>query len=85
MNKQIVFTEINKAELLDTKMVSPLANQVKVKTMFSTISNGTEKANISGNANVISNLDDFKVYFSNVSINNTPAKRLINLVSNSAL
>ena len=28
---------------------------------------------ISGNANVISNLDDFKVYFSNVSLNNNPA------------
>ena len=52
MNRQIVFTEINKAELLDTKMVSPLANQVKVKTIFSTISNGTEKANITGDTTV---------------------------------
>ena len=32
---------------------------------------------ISGNANVISNLDDFKVYFSNALINNNSAKRLI--------
>lgn len=52
MDRQIVFTEVNKAELLEVEPQKLGANQVKVKTMFSTISNGTEKANISGDANV---------------------------------
>ena len=52
MEKQVVFTEANKAELLEVESSTLGENQVKVKTMFSTISNGTEKANISGNANV---------------------------------
>lgn len=49
MDKQIVFTEKNKAELLDAKNLIVKPGQVRVKTIFSTISNGTEKANITGN------------------------------------
>lgn len=52
MDKQIVFTKVNTAELLDVESQTLSKNQVRVKTMFSTISNGTEKANISGDANV---------------------------------
>lgn len=52
--KQIIFTEINKAELLDvTKDTDPLnEGMVRIKTAFNTISNGTEKANIMGNPNI---------------------------------
>lgn len=50
--KQIVFTEKNKAELLDTEVNEPNANEVMVETMVSTISCGTERANITGDPNV---------------------------------
>ncbi len=50
--QQIVFTEINKAELL-TKDVEELAgDSVRVKLAVSTISAGTEKANITGDPSV---------------------------------
>ena len=49
--KQIVFTDFNKAELLDTED-ELLPGQVCVKTAFSTISSGTERANITGDLNV---------------------------------
>lgn len=52
MNKQIVFTKVNTAELLDTELRPLKENQVKVKTLFHTMSNGTEKANITGDPNV---------------------------------
>lgn len=52
MDKQIVFVEKNKAELLNVKSQPLGANQVRVKTLFSTISNGTEKANIMGDPTV---------------------------------
>ena len=52
MDKQIVFTEKNKAELIDVESQTLGANQVRVKTLFSTISNGTERANITGNPSV---------------------------------
>ena len=48
MDKQIVFTQINQAELLEVESQPLGAEQVRVKTLFSTISNGTEKANITG-------------------------------------
>ncbi len=51
MDKQIVFTGVNKAELLDVEARSVGAEQVRVKTIFSTISNGTEKACITGDPN----------------------------------
>ena len=50
--KQIVFTEINKAELLEKELPEVGDNQVLVRTCFSTISAGTERANITGDANV---------------------------------
>lgn len=52
---QIVFTEKNKAELLTVDTKEPAANEVMVETMVSTISCGTERANITGNPNVNAN------------------------------
>ena len=51
-NPQIVFTKLNTAELLDAKDRDVSDNEVKVKTVISTISSGTEKANITGDKNV---------------------------------
>ena len=45
-NKKIVFTRENHAELLIGEYQKPQANEVAVKTVFSTLSCGTEKANI---------------------------------------
>ena len=53
--KQIVFTEINKAELLDVEIALPKGKNVLVKTEISTISAGTERANIIGDPNVNAN------------------------------
>ncbi len=50
-NKRIVFTKPYTAELLDVEMNQLNDNDVKVKTMFSTISCGTEKANYIGDPN----------------------------------
>ena len=50
--KQIVFTEKNKAELLTVEVNEPAENEVLVETAFSTISCGTERANITGDPNV---------------------------------
>lgn len=51
-NPHIVFTKQNTAELLDTPVSELSPNSVKVKTAVSTISAGTERANITGNTNV---------------------------------
>ena len=53
--KHIVFTEINKAELLTMNLREPRAGEVLVKTEISTISAGTERANITGDPNVNAN------------------------------
>ena len=50
--KQIVFTEKNKAELLEVELNELSENEVMVRTAFSTISCGTERANITGDPNV---------------------------------
>lgn len=50
--KQIVFTEINKAELLEVECYEPGPHEVIVKMAFTTISQGTERANITGNLDV---------------------------------
>ena len=50
--KHIIFTKKNTAELLETEIPELKDNDVKVKTVISTISCGTEKANISGDLNV---------------------------------
>lgn len=53
--KQIVFTEKNKAELLTVDIGELKPNEVMVKTEVSTISCGTERANITGDPNVNAN------------------------------
>lgn len=50
--KQIVFTEKNKAELLTVDVNEPAENEVMVETLFSTVSCGTERANLTGDPNV---------------------------------
>ena len=50
--KQIVFTGINRAELLDVECREPGADEVVVKMAYTTISQGTERANISGSLDV---------------------------------
>jgi len=64
MDKQIVFVKKNRAELLDVASQTLNANQVKVKTIFSTISNGTERANLTGDSvvSIYSNHDDKAVF-----------------------
>ncbi len=54
-NKQIIFTEVNTAKLLDVEYREPSAYEVVVETAFSTISCGTEKANLTGDPNVSGN------------------------------
>lgn len=51
-SKQIVFTKVNTAELIETNLPGLGANCVMVKTLVSTISAGTERANITGDPNV---------------------------------
>ena len=50
--KQILFTRLNTAELLDVPDAALPAGGVRVRTAFSTISCGTERANITGDPNV---------------------------------
>lgn len=50
--KQIVFTKPNTAELLENEIKQVSGTLVKVKTQFSTVSCGTERANIIGDPNV---------------------------------
>lgn len=51
--KEIVFTEINKAELLQAEIPDePGENEVLVRTILSTVSPGTERANITGDPSV---------------------------------
>ena len=52
ITKQIVFTEINKAELIDAEYEKPKADEVTVSLEYSAISRGTELAKITGDANV---------------------------------
>jgi D-arabinose 1-dehydrogenase-like Zn-dependent alcohol dehydrogenase len=52
-NKAIVFTKANTAEFLELDEFETLGEyDVKIKTEFSTVSCGTEKANITGDPNV---------------------------------
>lgn len=63
MNKQILFTEINTAALVEVEEKAVSENDVVVKTMYSSISCGTERANIMGNPNITPYSDKEKVSF----------------------
>jgi len=52
LNKRIVFTAPNVAEVLETEAPELAPGQVLVQMAVSTISSGTERANLSGDANV---------------------------------
>lgn len=56
-NKQIIFTKVNTAELCEIETNEPSDNQLVVETVFSAISCGTEKANITGDPSVNINSD----------------------------
>ena len=51
-SKQIIFTKPNTAELLTVPLGPLKPNGVQVETEVSTVSSGTERANITGNLNV---------------------------------
>ncbi len=50
--KQIVFTQKDRAELLNVEAAEPGPDEVLVRTCYSAVSCGTERANITGNANI---------------------------------
>ena len=63
--KQIVFTQINKAELIDHGVVdfSEIGDHdVVMKNVFTTISCGTEKANITGDLNVSGDIQTTPIF-----------------------
>ena len=51
-NKQIIFTAPNTAELVDVPTGEPGEFDVLVDVAYSTISPGTERANITGDMNI---------------------------------
>lgn len=51
-NKRIVFTSKDIAEILDYEPTAPRADEVQVKLYVSSISSGTERANLMGNPTV---------------------------------
>lgn len=55
-NKQIFFTEPCVAKLLDVKQEALGAGKVRVQTMVSTVSCGTERANLIGDVNINSTM-----------------------------
>ena len=50
--KQIQFTEPCVARIVETQLAPPKADEVQVRLVFSTISSGTERANLIGDPNV---------------------------------
>lgn len=58
ITKQIVFTDICKAELLDVECSAPSENEVTVELEYSAISSGTEKANFIGQRSSINSAED---------------------------
>lgn len=46
--KQILFTAVHRAELVETELGEPAENEVLIKTEYTVISGGTERANIMG-------------------------------------
>ena len=57
-SRNIVFTEINKAELLTEEVRLPEKNEILVQTCVSSISSGTERANLSGSRTVAWNVPE---------------------------
>ncbi len=58
-NKQIIFTKPGVAELLDAPIADTLApNQARVRTVYTVISAGTERANLIGEINISGKIED---------------------------
>lgn len=51
-SKNIVFTKPNVAELIEEDISAPAGNDIQVRLMYSTISSGTERANLMGSKTV---------------------------------
>ena len=51
-SKNIVFTKPNVAELIEEDIGAPAKNEIQVRLMYSTISSGTERANLMGSKTV---------------------------------
>ena len=49
--KQIIFTEVHKAELLDTELPQLKENEVLTEMEYTVVSGGTERANLMGMKN----------------------------------
>jgi len=60
VSKRIVFTKPNTAQLLDYELGEPKENEVQVRLVVSTISSGTERANIMGSTTVAWNRPEAK-------------------------
>ena len=50
--KQIVFTDVGVAQFTDAVCDAPKQDQVQFRTVYTTISNGTERANLMGDLNI---------------------------------
>lgn len=61
--KKILFTKPNTAELIDYEIEPPKQNEVQVRLLRSTISTGTERANVVGEINVNSKRFDNEARF----------------------
>ena len=61
-NKQILFTAVNTVELVERPLREPADGEVLVKTAVSTISCGTERANLTGGSNISGVSPDFPRY-----------------------
>ena len=86
--KQIVFTKPGTAELLEKEIDAPKAGEVQVRLAVSTISSGTERANLVGtfssSTKLESNLD--KLSFKLLLLENTPCwRKYTTLVSLNAI
>ncbi len=62
-NKKIIFPSPNRAILIEDKIGSPAPDEVLVELAYSTISSGTERANITGEARISINPNVNEVIF----------------------
>ena len=62
-NKQIIFVEKGRVELLDRPMPVPGCGEVVVETYVTSVSSGTERANLAGEVNVSRVIGDGQAHF----------------------
>lgn len=63
MNQQIIFCEKNVARLCEVEEREPACGEVKVKTLFTAISSGTERANLIGDPYTNGGVREARVHF----------------------